>query len=312
MSTEHTPLSDATRDRIQSMVSDNRIMLFMKGTPQQPMCGFSAQTISALDSITPDYATFNVLEDPDIREGIKAFGNWPTIPQLYIDGELVGGCDIVLGMFNSGELHQALGLEQPDRTPPQISITDAAAERIREAMEGHEGIALHFAVDANWNAQLNLAPAQGNEITASANGIDVMMDIATAQRAKGATIDWVESVHGEGLGVELPEAPPPVKQMPVRELSDKLASDALTLVDVRGPDERETAVIEPSILLDKESLARLEAMPKDSELVFYCHTGQRSQGVAEHFRKKGFTNVSNLVGGIDAWSKEIDPDVPQY
>lgn len=312
MSTQHTPLSDATRDRIQSMVSDNRIMLFMKGTPQQPMCGFSAQTISALDSITPEYATFNVLEDPDIREGIKAFGNWPTIPQLYIDGELVGGCDIVLGMFNSGELHQALGLEQPDRTPPQISITDAAAERIREAMEGHEGIALHFAVDANWNAQLNLAPAQGNEITASANGIDVLMDIATAQRAKGATIDWVESVHGEGLGVELPEAPPPVKQMSVRELSDKVASDALTLVDVRGQDERETAVIEPSILLDKESLARLEAMPKDSELVFYCHTGQRSQGVAEHFRKKGFTNISNLVGGIDAWSKEIDPSVPQY
>lgn len=312
MDTENTPLSDATRDRIQSMVSDHRVMLFMKGTPQQPMCGFSARTISALDSISPDYATFNVLEDPDIREGIKAFGNWPTIPQLYIDGELVGGCDIVLGMFNSGELHQMLGLEQPDRTPPEIIITDAAAERIREAMEGHEGVALQFAVDANWNAQINLAPAQGNEITATANGIDVLMDIATAQRAKGATIDWVESVHGEGLGVELPEAPPPVKQKSVRELSEKLGSDAMTLVDVRGQDERETAVIEPSILLDKESLARLEAMPKDSELVFYCHTGQRSQGAAEHFRKKGFTNVSNLVGGIDAWSKEIDPDVPQY
>jgi monothiol glutaredoxin len=224
----------------------------------------------------------------------------------------VGGCDIVVGMLNSGELHQALGLEMPDRKPPSITITDEAASRIRDAMEGHEGIALHFQVDSSWNAQLNLAPPQGNEISTSANGIKVLVDIATAQRARGATIDWVESIHGEGLGVELPEAPPPVNQLSVQQLKDKMGSDNLTLVDVRTPDERAKAVIEPSVLLDKETLARLEALPKDSELAFYCHTGGRSLGAAEHFRKIGFTNVSNVAGGIDAWSKEIDPEVPQY
>jgi monothiol glutaredoxin len=312
MNSDTQALSEATRERIQSLVANNRVMLFMKGTPQQPMCGFSARTISALDSIMDDYATFNVLDDAEIREGIKAYGNWPTIPQLYIDGELVGGCDIVLGMFNSGELHGALGMEQPDRTPPEITITDDAAERIREAVEGHEGIRLHFQVDANWNAQLHLAPPQGGEIVASTNGIDVLMDIATAQRARGATIDWVESIHGEGLGVELPEAPPPVNQLSVQQLKEKLGSEDLVLVDVRTPDERAKAVIEPSVLLDKETLARLEALPKDSELAFYCHTGGRSLGAAEHFRKIGFTNVSNVAGGIDAWSKEIDPEVPQY
>ena len=312
MNTENSSLSEATRERIESMVRDNRVMLFMKGTPQQPMCGFSAKTISALDSVTGEYATFNVLEDPEIREGIKAYGNWPTIPQLYIDGELVGGCDIVMGMFNKGELHQALGMEIPDRTPPDITITDAAATQIREAMQGHEGIALHFQVDASWNAQLNLAPPAGGEIKSTSNGIDVLMDIGTAGRAQGATIDWVESIHGEGLGVELPAAPPPVKQIAVADLAEKLKTGGITLVDVRTPDERDMAVIEPSVLLDKESLAELEAMPKDSELVFYCHTGGRSQGAAEHFRKIGFTNVSNVQGGIDAWSKEIDPQVPSY
>jgi monothiol glutaredoxin len=311
-SAQSESLSEATRDRIESMVRDNRIMLFMKGTPQQPMCGFSARTISALDSITPDYQTFNVLDDQDVREGIKVYGNWPTIPQLYIDGELVGGCDIVVGMFNSGELHTALGMEAPDRSPPEITITDEAASHIKEAIQGHEGIAVHFQVDANWNAQLNLGPVQGNEISCNANGIDVLMDIATAQRARGASIGWVDSIHGEGLGVELPLAPPPVRHMSVQELAGKLESGDLTLVDVRGADERERAVIEPSILLDQDSMAKLEAMPKDSEIAFYCHTGNRSQGAAEHFRKKGFSNVSNVTGGIEAWSKEIDPDVPRY
>lgn len=207
MSTEKPGLDEATRNRIESLIRDNKVMLFMKGTPAQPMCGFSARTVSALNSVTGDYATFDVLEDPAIREGVKEYGNWPTIPQLYIDGELVGGCDIVMNMFNSGELHEVLGREQPDRSPPDITITDAAASRIRDAMQGHEGIALHFQVDSGWNAGFTLAPEQGHEIATESNGIKVLVDIVTAQRARGATIDWVDSIHGEGLTVNLPQAP---------------------------------------------------------------------------------------------------------
>jgi monothiol glutaredoxin len=276
------------------------------------MCGFSARTVAALDSVVPDYVAVNVLDDPDIREGIKVYGNWPTIPQLYIDGELVGGCDIVLNMLNSGELHQHLGLEAPDRTPPDVTITPGAAEKILEAMQGHEGIALHFQVDANWDAQFNLAPPQGGEIETRCNGIRLLMDIATAQRARGAVIDWVSTVQGEGLAIELPQAPPPVRQMSVAELSEKLQANEVVLVDVRGETDRALASIEGSLVLDRETMQKLEALPKDTELAFLCHHGNASMGAAEYFRKQGFTKVSNVAGGINAWSLEVDASVPTY
>ena len=305
-------LTDAVKGKIDNLVHGNKVVLFMKGTRQQPMCGFSARTVAALDSVLPDYATVNVLDDQDIREGIKVYGNWPTIPQLYIDGELVGGCDIVLNMLNSGELHQHLGLDAPDRTPPEVTVTPAAAEKIREAMQGHEGIALHFQVDANWDSQFNLAPPQGHEIASESNGIKVLMDIATAQRARGAVIDWVSTVQGEGLAIDLPQAPPPVKQMTVQELAEKIKAGAITLVDIRADAERARASIEGSLVLDRPTMEKLEALPKDTEIAFLCHHGNSSMGAAEYFRKQGFTRISNVAGGIHAWSMEIDSSVPTY
>ena len=305
-------LTDAVKGKIENLVHGNKVVLFMKGTRQQPMCGFSARTIAALDSVLPDYATVNVLDDQDIREGIKVYGNWPTIPQLYIDGELVGGCDIVLNMLNSGELHQQLGLDAPDRTPPEVTITPGAAEKILEAMQGHEGIALHFQVDANWDAQFNLAPPQGQEIASESNGIKILMDIATAQRARGAVIDWVSTVQGEGLAIDLPQAPPPVKQMTVQELAEELKNGSVTLVDIRAEADRARASIAGALVLDKPTMEKLEAMPKDSGIAFLCHHGNSSMGAADYFRKKGFTAISNVSGGIHAWSMEIDSSVPTY
>ena len=305
-------LTDAVKGKIENYTKENKVVLFMKGTRQSPMCGFSAKTVAALDSVVPDYIAVNVLDDEEIREGIKVYGNWPTIPQLYIDGELMGGCDIVLSMLNSGELHQCLGVEQPDRTPPEIVITEDAAEKILEAMQGHEGIGLHFQVDANWDSQFNLAPPQGHEIEASSNGITIYMDIATAQRAKGAVIDWVSTMQGEGLAIDLPQAPAPVSQMTVQELAERMKAGNITVVDVRGESERTRAIIDGSLVLDRETMTKLEAMPRDTGLAFLCHHGNASQGAAEYFRKQGFTDVSNISGGINAWSLEIDPSVPTY
>jgi len=305
-------LSEAVKGKIENFVHGNKVVLFMKGTRQQPMCGFSARTVAALDSVLPDYVAVNVLDDPEIREGIKVYGNWPTIPQLYIDGELVGGCDIILNMLNSGELHQHLGLEAPDRSPPDVTITERAAEKIKEAMQGHEGIALHFQVDANWDTQFNLAPPQGHEIVSESSGIRILMDIATAQRARGAVIDWISTVRGEGLAIDLPQAPPPVKQMNVRELAEQLKDNAVTLVDIRSETERARATIEGALVLDRKTMERLEAMPKDTGIAFLCHHGNSSMGAAEYFRKQGFTNISNVAGGIHAWSMEVDPSVPTY
>lgn len=305
-------LDDSTREKIENLIQQNRVVLFMKGTPKAPMCGFSSKTVGMLDSVLDDYSSVDVLEDQDIREGIKVFGNWPTIPQLYIDGELVGGCDIVTAMFNSSELHEMLGVDAPDRTPPEVTITDAAAEKILEAMAGHEGIGLHFAVDAGWQSQFNVAPAEGHEIKIETNGITMFFDLASAQRANGAVIDWVETMQGEGLTIHLPQAPEPVKQLSVLDLKSMLDDKSVILIDVRGSEEQALASLDAAKTMSGETMQEIEAMPKDTALAFICHVGNRSQVAAEHFRKQGFTNVSNVAGGIDAWSKEIDTEVPQY
>jgi monothiol glutaredoxin len=90
--------------RIQSLIDQNKILVFMKGSREIPMCGFSATVVQVLDHLAVPYETVDVLEDPEIREGVKRFSNWPTIPQLYIDSKFVGGCDIIREMYESGEL----------------------------------------------------------------------------------------------------------------------------------------------------------------------------------------------------------------
>jgi monothiol glutaredoxin len=98
------------QQRISDLVHNNRVVLFMKGTAQFPMCGFSGRAVQILKACgVDDLKTVNVLEDEEIRQGIKEFANWPTIPQLYVNGEFVGGSDIMMEMYQAGELQQALG-----------------------------------------------------------------------------------------------------------------------------------------------------------------------------------------------------------
>ena len=101
-------MSNPTFERIQSDVTANPVMLYMKGTAMFPQCGFSARVVQILTHLDVPFQTANVLEDDELREGIKQFSSWPTIPQLYVKGEFVGGCDIVMEMFQSGELETLL------------------------------------------------------------------------------------------------------------------------------------------------------------------------------------------------------------
>jgi monothiol glutaredoxin len=105
--------NDEIKGFIDNAIKENRVMLFMKGTPQQPACGFSMRTSGALNTLGVKYAALDILPDPRIREELSGLSGWPTIPQLFVDGELVGGCDIVMEMFESGELAELLGVEQP-------------------------------------------------------------------------------------------------------------------------------------------------------------------------------------------------------
>ena len=110
--------SNPIRDAISEAIGEHDVILFMKGTPEQPRCGFSARTVAALDSLGASFAAVDILPDPRIRQELSAISNWPTIPQLFVKGELVGGCDIVTEMYESGELAQVLGVEQPAGEAP--------------------------------------------------------------------------------------------------------------------------------------------------------------------------------------------------
>jgi monothiol glutaredoxin len=116
------------RDAIQSAIAENPVILFMKGTPDAPACGFSARTVAVLQSLNTPFAAVDILPDPRIRQELSTLSNWPTIPQLFIEGELVGGCDIVMEMYQSGELHQALGLEAEEEAPEAPAPAAAPAQ----------------------------------------------------------------------------------------------------------------------------------------------------------------------------------------
>src|SRR2546421_3050768 len=113
------------RDAIQKAIDENHVLLFMKGNPDQPACGFSARTVAMLQTLGQPFAAVDILPDPRIRQELSALSNWPTIPQLFIDGELIGGCDIVTEMYQSGELQRALGV---DAGPEQPAAEAQAAE----------------------------------------------------------------------------------------------------------------------------------------------------------------------------------------
>jgi monothiol glutaredoxin len=307
-------LDPAVHARIESLLQANRVVLFMKGAPGMPQCGFSAKASGLLTGLGIPYAHVDVLSDPEIREGIKHYGDWPTIPQLYIDGELVGGSDIVEQMARSGELHAALGVAPPDRTPPAIEITPAAAAMLRDSIAGAgPGYALQVAVDAAFKTQLQLGPVDPDAIAVEAGGIRVQFDLASAPRARGLRIDWVDDERGRGLVVDNPNAPAAVKTISAVQAAKMLGDGALTLVDVRPVEERAVASVRvPFSVLDEGASAEIEAMPKDTPLAFLCHHGRRSAAAAEHFNRLGFTALYNVDGGIDAWSQTVDPGVARY
>ena len=119
--------SNPIRVAIEQAIAENPVILFMKGTPDAPACGFSARTVAALQALDAGFAAVDILPDPRIRQELSALSNWPTIPQLFVDGELVGGCDIVMEMYESGELAEVLGVEGSSAQTPAEQLPDGAA-----------------------------------------------------------------------------------------------------------------------------------------------------------------------------------------
>lgn len=307
-------LSPELKARIDEIIAKNDVVVFMKGNRNFPQCGFSASVVQILNGLIDEYATVNVLADADIRQGIKDYSSWPTIPQVYIRGEFIGGSDIVRELHASGELQKKLGAPSAaEVAPPKITITPAAAKSLREALaDADPGDFVHIGVSNRFEHTMDLGPRTATDIAVDSNGFTVLIDPMSARRAGGLVIDFVESPSGAGFRIDNPNAPPQVKQLSPRELKDKLdAGEVKELFDVRSPQERDIASI-GGRLLDDETMSYIESLPKDTPLGFYCHTGRRSLSAAEHFRDKGFTRTFNLAGGIDAWSREVDPKIPRY
>lgn len=319
-------MSEDVQAKIAEMVAANPVVLFMKGSRRFPQCGFSQRVVSILDQHLPRYETVNVLSDPGIRDGIKAFSQWPTIPQLYVNGKFVGGCDIVTEMAESGELETLLADVAPAgaagaiapsaaaATAPtsiKVTLTKAAAEAFKGAME-NENEHPRLSVDAQFQYDLYFDTKHPDDLVVQSEGITLLVDPASAKRADGMRIDFVQ---GESAGFKLdnPNEPARVRALSPKDLQAmRQRGDKVEIFDVRTPAERSIAKLEGDRFLDEEGLEGVSALPRDTAIVFYCHHGHRSRSVAQHFVGQGFTRVYNLEGGIDAWSRSIDPNVRTY
>ena len=211
------------------MIAGQPVFLFMKGNPTFPQCGFSNQVVQILKAFDIPFGHCDVLADSDIRQGIKEYSDWPTIPQLYVSNEFVGGCDIVRELWESGELLELLSNAFPDRE------------------------------------------------------------------------------------VKAPQPPAKVVHISPEEANAMLAQSETRFLDVRSPQEKQLASVPGFQLLTQESLDdMLSHLDRQTPLVFMCHFGGRSAQAAEFFCQNGFQNVFNVAGGIDAWSKTVDNNIPRY
>jgi len=305
-------LDDHMRRHLEGLVSAHRVIVFMKGTRRAPACGFSASVVNVLDELLPGYETVDVLSSPEIREGIKAYSEWPTIPQLYIEGRFVGGADIVREMHANGELAKALGVTQAELAPPEITITPDAAAALRAAI-ADESDPLRFEIDARFAFGLFFGPREPGDVAVEASGVTLLLDRATARRAGGVVIEHVQGPEGAGFKITSPLEPPRVRQIGAAELKAMMdRGERFELLDVRTDAERALATIPGARQLDAEAQRHLEGLDRETLLVFHCHHGMRSQAAAEHFVGQGFKRVMNVRGGIDAWSAQVDPEVPRY
>lgn len=305
-------LSDQQRQHFDDLVKKHKVLLFMKGNKHFPQCGFSAQVIGILKQTGVPFETVNVLSDPTVRDGIKEYSSWPTIPQLYVDGEFLGGCDIVKEMFAAGDLQKKLGVVEKPVAPPKITLDDGAAKAIKDADEGN-GEHLRLEISDSFQYELYFGPKQAGDIEVVANGVTVLFDKASAGRADGIKVQWVSTGDGGAFKIENPNEPARVKVLTAPELKAWMdEGKPFQLFDVRTEEERAKAQIPGSKILDDAGEKALLALDKSTPIVFGCHHGMRSRNAAERFLQKGFTNLYNLEGGIDAWSQKVDPSVARY
>lgn len=197
--------SPETLKQIEDLVKGNKVMLFMKGNRNFPQCGFSATVVQILGEILDDYQTYNVLESPEIRAGIKDYAQWPTVPQLYVNGEFLGGCDIIKQMSASGDLHKELGVEKAEAVAPTITVTEAALTELKAAIaDADEGDKIHIQIDIGFRHDLSVGPQEAGQVCTEVSGLSFCFDAASARRAEGLSIDFRNEDGDTGFKLDNP------------------------------------------------------------------------------------------------------------
>ncbi len=307
-------LDASLKQKLDQLVKSDHVVLFMKGSRSFPQCGFSASVVNILNTLIPKYTTVNILADADVRTGMKEYSDWPTFPQLFVRGEFVGGADIVRQMHESGELEKKLGDLVAAPKAPALEVSEKAAAELSAALkEGDANDVIHLTITPTWEHKLGLGPKEASHVTVETRGLTIQLDRASVARAAGVTIDFVESEDGAGFRIDNPNRPG-VKEISPKELKAMIDQGKVGrhFYDVRPEKERALAKIEGATQLDDATIAAIETLPKDTLLVFHCRSGGRSRAAAEYFLKQGFKTLYNRAGGIDAWSRDVDPKIPRY
>jgi monothiol glutaredoxin len=197
---------DPVQIEIGSLVKSNPVVLFMKGTPERPQCGFSAKVVGILDDMLDRYETVDVIARPEIRSGIKEYTQWPTVPQLYVKGDFVGGCDIIVEMAGTGELYETLGVEVPDVAEPKIEITDRARDAFADAPSASDQ-GIRLSINRQFQYELNVGPINAQDFCVESNGITLVIDRMSASRANGIAIDFETDGPQGGFRIKNPNEP---------------------------------------------------------------------------------------------------------
>jgi monothiol glutaredoxin len=299
--------------RIETLVKENAVVLFLKGTRQSPRCGFSSRVVDLLDEHLEDYVAIDVMADEALRDAVKAYNDWPTLPQLFVRGRFVGGTDIVTDLAQSGELPSLLGVSGPLAvTAPEIQVSAAAAAAFQRFAET-EKPAVRLVVGRDFAPELEIEPPHPKDFVLDLGALTLAVDRSSARRADGMSIDFVTGTSATGFKIDNPNAPAKVRSLSVEEYAGwRRDGKPHLLLDVRTPAEVELARIEGARLLDDDARDDLSELDRSTTLVLQCHHGIRSRAAAEHCIAMGFKEVFNLEGGIEAWSQRVDPQVPRY
>lgn len=172
---------------------------------------------------------------------------------------------------------------------------------------------IRLSIAADWEPELAVGRAAPDDVEVDVGGLALLLDPESARRANGVVIELVATADGPAFHIDNPNAPPRVRSLGVRDLAAKReAGEALLLVDVRTRQELAIASVEGARRLDNDLVTELAAMDRGTHIAFLCHHGIRSRAAAEQFAARGFRNAYNVEGGIEAWSREVDPSVPRY